>query len=288
MGPGTAVAGDERIEAIRHTVAEAQAHQGDVEGFMALHTTEAIIVNLAGRRVLGSDAIRVALSQALATPLAQVITTAEVDDIRFVRPDVAIVSCTKHVHDRRNAAANDGQAAPLPTRARLTYVMVEEADRWRIASAQTTPTVETTENAVTYPTHTPADARRDDIAALIARVAELADAQRTEDVDAFLRLFDDDAVWVTGGGKRLIGLSAIAEFTRAVLPGAMADGSVSYDVEHIAMVTPDIALTGVRQTYLDLDGTPTGRGLPSYVWARGSEGDWRIVVGQNTGVPEAP
>jgi uncharacterized protein (TIGR02246 family) len=288
MEPDRAVAGDERIEAIRRTVAEAQAHQGDVEGFMALHTTEAIIVNLAGRRVLGSDAIRVALSQALATPLAQVITTAEVDDIRFVRPDVAIVSCTKHVSDWRNPAANDRQAAPKPTHARLTYVMVQEPDRWRIASAQTTPTVETTENGVTFPTHTPADARRDDVAALIARVAELEDAQRAEDVDAFLRLFDDDAVWVTSGGKRLIGLSVIAEFTRAVLPGAMADGSVTYDVEHVAMITPDVALTGVRQTYVDLDGTPTGRGLPSYVWTRGSEGDWRIVVGQNTGVPEAP
>jgi uncharacterized protein (TIGR02246 family) len=153
MEPDRAVAGDERLEAIRRTVAEAQAHQGDVEAFMALHTAEAIIVNIAGRRVLGSDAIRVALRQALATPLAQVITTTEVDDIRFVRPDVAIVSCTKHVHDRRSAA-NDGQAAPMPTHARLTYVMVREADRWRIASAQTTPTVETTENGVTFPTQT--------------------------------------------------------------------------------------------------------------------------------------
>jgi uncharacterized protein (TIGR02246 family) len=288
MGPATAVAGDEHIEAIRYTVAEAQAHQGDVDGFMALHTTEATIVNLAGRRVLGSDAIRTALSQALDTPLAQVITTTEVDDIRFVRPDVAIVSCTKHVDDRRPAGADDGQAAPLPTRARLTYVMVRDPDRWRIASAQTTPTVETNDDAVAVPTHTPADARHDDIAALVGRVAELEDAQRTEDVDGFLRLFDDDAVWVTGGGKRLIGLSVIAEFTRAVLPSAMADGSVSYDVEHVAMITPDVALTGVRQTYLDLDGTPTGRGLPSYVWARGSDGAWRIVAGQNTGIPEAP
>jgi uncharacterized protein (TIGR02246 family) len=90
---------------------------------------------------------------------------------------------------------------------------------------------------------------------------------------------------VTGDGRRLIGLDVIAEFTRSVLPGGMADGSVSYDVEHVAVISPDVVLTGVRQTYLDADGQPTGHGLPSYVWARTPHG-WLIAAGQNTGVPE--
>jgi hypothetical protein len=47
-----------------------------------------------------------------------------------------------------------------------------------------------------------------------------------------------------------------------------------------------VVLTGVNQTYLDGDGRPTGRGLPSYVWARTADG-WLIAAGQNTGVPES-
>ncbi len=94
-----------------------------------------------------------------------------------------------------------------------------------------------------------------------------------------------EAVWVTGGGRRLIGFDAISEFTRSVLPGGMGEGSVTYEVEHIVLITADVALTGVRQTYLDRDDAPTGRGLPSYVWRRTGE-TWLIVAGQNTGVPE--
>ncbi|MEJ3654772.1 SgcJ/EcaC family oxidoreductase [Actinomycetes bacterium KLBMP 9759] len=119
--------------AIRQTVEDAQRHQNDVEPFLALHTADAIIVNIAGRRVLGKDAIRDAMTKALATPLAKVQTTAEIVDVRPVTPDVAIVSCTKHVSDQRDDAGG------LPTRASLSYVMVHESDGWRIAAAQTTP-----------------------------------------------------------------------------------------------------------------------------------------------------
>jgi hypothetical protein len=56
---------------------------------------------------------------------------------------------------------------------------------------------------------------------------------------------------------------------------------VSYEVEHILFIAPDVALTGVRQQYVDLEGHPTSAGLPSYVWRR-TEGVWRIVAGQNT------
>jgi uncharacterized protein (TIGR02246 family) len=125
-----------------------------------------------------------------------------------------------------------------------------------------------------------------DVAALVARVAELERTQRQEDVAGFLALFDPLAVWVTGGGKRLIGLEVIAGFTRAVLPGAMADGSVNYAVEHVLFIAPDVALTGVRQQYVDRAGRPTAAGLPSYVWRR-ANGVWKIVAGQNT-IAETP
>ena len=35
-------------DAIRHTIAEAERHQNDVEPFLALHTDDDVIVNIAG------------------------------------------------------------------------------------------------------------------------------------------------------------------------------------------------------------------------------------------------
>jgi uncharacterized protein (TIGR02246 family) len=134
MAPDAAVTvDDERVMAIRRLVDDVQAAQSDVEPFLALHTPEAIIVNFGGLRVQGRDVVRRRMTEALATPLADVITTAEVHDIRFVRPDVAIVSCTKHVSDERGTLGSE------TNRGSLTYVVVDTDGEWRIALAQTTP-----------------------------------------------------------------------------------------------------------------------------------------------------
>jgi uncharacterized protein (TIGR02246 family) len=121
--------------ALRALVADLQRYQSDVEPFLALHAADAIIVNIAGRRVAGTSEIRTAMEAALASPLAQVVTTLDVDDIRLVDPDVAIISCTKHVHDEREGA----DRAALPQQGRLTYVAVRGVQGWQVASAQTTP-----------------------------------------------------------------------------------------------------------------------------------------------------
>jgi uncharacterized protein (TIGR02246 family) len=120
---------------------------------------------------------------------------------------------------------------------------------------------------------------------LVARVAELERSQLEEDVSAFIALFLPNAVWVTGGGRRLIGRDEIEEFTRSVLPGAFAHGSVRYEVELVRMLSPDVAVTGVCQTYFDDQGAEIGRGLPTYTWTL--VGDWYLAVGQNTAVPTA-
>jgi uncharacterized protein (TIGR02246 family) len=132
----------------------------------------------------------------------------------------------------------------------------------------------------------PASASSQDVSHLISAVAEVERSQRAEDVAAFLALFDQDAVWVTGGGQRLVGYDMIAEFTRRVLPGAMRDGTVTYQPRIVQFITLDVAVTGVDQEYLDLDGSPTTPptlGRPTYVWIRRNAG-WRIIVGQNTAV----
>jgi hypothetical protein len=67
------------------------------------------------------------MRQALETPFADVYTRSEVVDVRFPRPDVAVVSCIKHIIDERAPAARDSNA-PL-----------SERGKWLIALAQTTP-----------------------------------------------------------------------------------------------------------------------------------------------------
>ena len=133
------------------------------------------------------------------------------------------------------------------------------------------------------PVIVPSDAPLSDVEALTARVAELERSQRQEDSEGFLALFDPAATWVTGGGRRLIGREAISEFTRQVLPGAFVDGSVNYTIQVVSFISPDVVLTGVDQQYVDGSNQPTGAGRPSYVWRR-VDGDWLIVVGQNTAV----
>lgn len=122
--------------AIRDLVSRAQESQSDPENLIPLHSPAVVIVNLAGRRVLGRETYAAAMVDALATPLRDVRTTVEIVDIRLAAPDVAIVSCTKTVHDGRSAI---DAATVLPSTAALTYVTTRKDDRWRIAVAQTTP-----------------------------------------------------------------------------------------------------------------------------------------------------
>jgi len=103
-----------------------------------------------------------------------------------------------------------------------------------------------------------------------------------EDFGGFLSLFDEEAVWVTGGGMRLVGLDAIKKFTGAVLPGAFSDGStVTYEVVHFWFLADDVVLTSVDQQYYHADGKAASAGRPTYVW-RYRDGTWSIVAGQNT------
>jgi uncharacterized protein (TIGR02246 family) len=125
---------DVEIAAITDLVEAAGRHQSNPEPFLALHSDDVVIVNIAGRRVLGRRDLEAAMRSALATPLAAVTTTVDIDDIRFLRPDVALVSCTKHVHDAR-AEPDDA----LPPAGAMSYIVTNDGDGWRISLAQTTP-----------------------------------------------------------------------------------------------------------------------------------------------------
>lgn len=124
------------LHAIQDLVRRAHRSQHDVDALVGLHTEGAVIVNLAGRRVLGATAFAEAMSAALASPLADVHTTVEIVDVRPCGEDSAIASCIKTVRDERSTGeADEG----LPSRAALSYVVVKVEGAWKIALAQSTP-----------------------------------------------------------------------------------------------------------------------------------------------------
>lgn len=121
-----------------------------------------------------------------------------------------------------------------------------------------------------------------DIEAVKQVVATVEHSQQHKDPDEFLALFHPDAIWTTAHGKVLIGLEAISEFTRKVLPAANWDGRVSYEVVHVLFVRPDVAAVKVRQRYLSPDDE--SEGAPLYVMAKQDDGAWLLTACQNTQV----
>lgn len=128
------------VRAVREVVEQASAAQNDPGRLLALHTQDTAIVNVVGRRVLGLEALDRAMDAALPSPLADVRTSVTMLDVRFPGVDVAVVSCTKFVHDERSdEARGDDGSSDFPTTGALTYVLVRRGEGWRTALTQTTP-----------------------------------------------------------------------------------------------------------------------------------------------------
>jgi uncharacterized protein (TIGR02246 family) len=121
---------------IRQLIADAQKYQFDVTELMKLHDDDAVIVNMAGRRLFGKRAFEGAMKRALSSALQHVPTVTVIDRLHFLTPGCAVVSCTKTVHDHRPV---DDKAALPGSVGMTTYVVVQKGDGWVIASAQTTP-----------------------------------------------------------------------------------------------------------------------------------------------------
>jgi uncharacterized protein (TIGR02246 family) len=123
-----------------------------------------------------------------------------------------------------------------------------------------------------------------DVEAITQVVARVEHSQRHELPDEFVGLFRADAIWTTGHGRRLFGRDEISAFTHQVLPGAMRDSTVTYEVEHVLFVRPDVAAVKVRAQYWTPEGKPLGNpGSPMYVMSK-EDGEWRLTACQNTEV----
>ena len=120
-----------------------------------------------------------------------------------------------------------------------------------------------------------------EIEAIKQVVATVEHSQNNELPDEFVGLFRADAIWTTGGGKRLFGRDAISTFTHQVLPGGMQGLTVTFEVEHVLFIRPDVAAVKVRQVYQTPDGPDVG--TPLFVMAK-EGGQWRLTACQNTGV----
>ncbi|MFG1945967.1 SgcJ/EcaC family oxidoreductase [Nonomuraea sp. NPDC048826] len=125
-------------------------------------------------------------------------------------------------------------------------------------------------------------ANETDLEAIKQVVAAVEHSQNNELPEEFVALFREDAIWTTGGGRRLFGRDAISAFTHQVLPGGMRDTTVTFEIEHVLYIRPDVAAVKVRQVYRNPDGTETV-GTPMFVMAK-EDGRWRLTACQNTTV----
>lgn len=131
-----------------------------------------------------------------------------------------------------------------------------------------------------FPMNTETTSHAADLEAISLLVATVERSQQNKDPEEFLGLFHPDAIWTTGHGKVLIGLDAIAEFTRKVLPASDWDGKVTYEVAHVLFIRPDVAAVKVRQRYL-APGEES-EGAPLYVISKQDDGGWLLTACQNT------
>lgn len=130
---------------------------------------------------------------------------------------------------------------------------------------------------------TTAATREREIEAIMQVIGTVEHAQNNELPDEFLSLFRADAIWTTGAGKRLFGRDAISEFTHQVLPGAMKDTTVRFELEHLMFIRPDVAAVKLRQIYQTPDGPDVGS--PLWILAK-EDGKWLLTAAQNIGVPD--
>ena len=111
---------------------------GDLEGYRKLLTEDADVVSATGRKSAGRDAV-IALSaeqKRLPSYRDATITATEIDAIRLVTPDVALVDATYRMTGVRIPAIPPRQGR---LRDSILFVMVQQDGAWRIASIRALP-----------------------------------------------------------------------------------------------------------------------------------------------------
>jgi uncharacterized protein (TIGR02246 family) len=127
---------EREIDAIRKLIADLDRYQTEVDGFEELLHEDVEFINFVGRRVRGKSTLSAIRAEALRTPMARVLGSHQLEEARFPRPDIALVTCTKSVSDEREP---ETAATELPAKGWLNMVLTKEDDRWLVLSYQVTP-----------------------------------------------------------------------------------------------------------------------------------------------------
>lgn len=138
----------------------------------------------------------------------------------------------------------------------------------------------------------PAGATSDDEAAVKAVLSGFEDAWNSHDMDAFGRLFSEDADFVNVRGTRWIGRPAIQEAHTASHAAQFKNSRLRIGETTLRFPMPEVA---VARSLWDLEGhtTPTGepqparKGILTNVLAKGPAG-WKVVSSQNTDIVPPP
>jgi uncharacterized protein (TIGR02246 family) len=93
---------------------------------------DATLVSAMGVRLAGIDEVMAASEAGLAGPLRDQYARYEVRDVRFVRPDVALV------YKEAYAVTEGGEPVDLDHTMCALYVLVKQDGRWQITARQNT------------------------------------------------------------------------------------------------------------------------------------------------------
>lgn len=122
------------IEEIKQVIADVERgfNTNDAALMNSRLAPDAAVVNVMGIRLVGIAEIMAASEKGLAGPLRGQYARYEVRDVRFLRPDVALV------HKEAYAVTENGEPIDLDHAMNALYVLVKDDGRWLIAARQNT------------------------------------------------------------------------------------------------------------------------------------------------------
>jgi uncharacterized protein (TIGR02246 family) len=131
-GPHDGRAAD--VAAIAGVIADVERgfNTKDAELSVAHFAPDATAVGVRGELVAGLDELLAAHRTGYAGPLRDLYARYELDDVRFVRPDVALA------YKRATATTSAGEPLDVGHAMIALYVLVRDDGRWRIAARQNT------------------------------------------------------------------------------------------------------------------------------------------------------
>jgi uncharacterized protein (TIGR02246 family) len=134
FGRGTSLVSVSDVDEIKQVIADVErGFNTNDAALMNKHLApDAAVVSAMGVRVVGLPSIMAVSESGLAGPLRDQFARYEVRDVRFVRPDVALV------HKEAFAVTADGEPIDLDHAMNALYVLVKEDGRWLVKARQNT------------------------------------------------------------------------------------------------------------------------------------------------------